>query len=126
MNARRCQACGRPLPLGVRAWRKYCEHGCLALICPDCGATKTRYRERCRSCAAKHRWNPSGGPVWLSPRERAVLELVAQGLANGQIGRQLYISPKTVEIHLYRACDKLGVHGRAAVVAEAIRRGLIT
>jgi DNA-binding NarL/FixJ family response regulator len=47
------------------------------------------------------------------------------GLTNRQIGGQLYISHKTVEIHLCRACRKLECHGRAAAVAEAMRRGLI-
>ena len=61
----------------------------------------------------------------LSAREREVLQLAARGLSNPEIGRTLYIGPSTVKTHLERSADKLGVHGRTAAVAEAIRRGLL-
>ncbi len=48
----------------------------------------------------------------LTPRERQVLELVAQGLTNKEIAARLYISENTVRTHLRRILDKLHVHNR--------------
>ena len=124
MAARHCQACGRPLAPNAHHARKYCEHGCDARRCVDCGTSTSNRWVRCQRCAVRRRWAPNGESL-LTPRELAVLQGVAAGLTNRQIGRQLYVSHKTVEGHLYEACRKLGVHGRAAAVAEAMRRELI-
>ncbi|WP_304608799.1 AAA family ATPase [Glycomyces amatae] len=62
----------------------------------------------------------------LTPRELAVLRLVARGLTNRQIGAELYISEKTVSVHLSRAMAKLEVAGRAAAVNAAHLRGYLT
>jgi two-component system nitrate/nitrite response regulator NarL len=62
----------------------------------------------------------------LTPREREVLTLTASGVSAPEIGRRLYLSPATVKTHLGRTYEKLGVDDRAAAVAEAIRRGLIS
>lgn len=62
----------------------------------------------------------------LTARERAVLERVAAGLTNRQVGEQLYISEKTVSVHLSRAMAKLGASRRAEAVAIAYDRGLLT
>jgi DNA-binding CsgD family transcriptional regulator len=61
------------------------------------------------------------GPGALSGREREIAELVAEGRSNKEIGAALFISPKTVEKHLSRAFEKLGVSKRAQVAA-AIER----
>ncbi|MEL7978253.1 AAA family ATPase [Isoptericola sp. F-RaC21] len=61
----------------------------------------------------------------LTEREEEVLLLVAQGLSNRQIGERLYISTKTVSVHVSNLLAKLGVSGRAEAVAVAHRRGLI-
>ncbi|CAM3493903.1 helix-turn-helix transcriptional regulator [Isoptericola cucumis] len=61
----------------------------------------------------------------LTEREEEVLTLVAQGLSNRQIGEQLYISTKTVSVHVSNLLAKLGVSGRAEAVAVAHRRGLL-
>ena len=53
----------------------------------------------------------SGGPV-LTARERQVLELVAQGLKNREIGKELGIRPGTVKVHLKHIFEKTGVRGR--------------
>ncbi|MEU1279242.1 response regulator transcription factor [Streptomyces sp. NPDC005805] len=55
----------------------------------------------------------------LSERERAVLDLVGEGLTNSQIGKRLYLSEKTVKNHISRLLSKLGVERRvqAAVIA---------
>jgi len=62
----------------------------------------------------------------LTPREVQVLELVARGLSNVEIGRQLYIGAATVKTHLLRAFAKLGVNDRTAAVTAAMARGLLT
>ncbi|WP_304608726.1 LuxR family transcriptional regulator [Glycomyces sp. TRM65418] len=62
----------------------------------------------------------------LTPRELAVLRQVARGLTNRQIGAELYISEKTVSVHLSRAMAKLQVAGRAAAVNAAHLRGYLT
>jgi DNA-binding NarL/FixJ family response regulator len=61
----------------------------------------------------------------LTEREEEVLALVAQGLSNRQIGERLYISTKTVSVHVSNVLAKLGVSGRAEAVAVATRRGLL-
>ncbi|MGW6980488.1 response regulator [Streptomyces sp. NPDC054932] len=58
----------------------------------------------------------------LSERERAVLELIGDGLTNRQIAKQLYLSEKTVKNHISRMLGKLGVERRvqAAVIAAQV------
>ncbi|NUR92504.1 MAG: response regulator transcription factor, partial [Nonomuraea sp.] len=64
-------------------------------------------------------------PPALSARETEVLELVAEGLTNAEIGRRLYIGAATVKTHLLRACAKLGVSDRTSAVLVAMERGLV-
>ena len=61
----------------------------------------------------------------LTDRERAVLERVALGRTNRQVGEELYISEKTVSVHLSRLMAKLGATRRAEAVAIAYDRGLL-
>ncbi|WP_189053948.1 response regulator [Longimycelium tulufanense] len=61
----------------------------------------------------------------LSDREREVLRSFAAGLTIPQVARNLHLSPSTVKSHTQRLYEKLGVSDRAAVVAEAMRRGLL-
>ncbi|WP_184862222.1 AAA family ATPase [Kutzneria kofuensis] len=61
----------------------------------------------------------------FTPRERAVLELVASGLTNRQIGERLYISEKTASVHLSRVMAKLGAGSRTEAVSLAYDRGLL-
>ncbi|CAN5361312.1 helix-turn-helix transcriptional regulator [soil metagenome] len=69
----------------------------------------------------------AGAPVRspLTPREREVMSLVAQGRTNRQVGRELYISEKTASVHVSNILAKLGASGRAEAVAIAHRRGLL-
>jgi DNA-binding NarL/FixJ family response regulator len=62
----------------------------------------------------------------LSQRELEVLGLIAQGTTNREAARQLFISEATVKTHLLHIYAKLGVKDRAAAVAEAFERGLLT
>lgn len=61
----------------------------------------------------------------LSKRELEVLEAVAEGYTNNQIGEQLGISPKTVARHRERIMHKLNLHSSTELVKFAIRTGLI-
>ena len=61
----------------------------------------------------------------LTSRERDVLRLLADGLANEEIGRRLFISAETVRTHIRKAMRKLAAETRTQAVAEAIRRSLI-
>jgi len=60
----------------------------------------------------------TGGPA-LTARERGILELVAQGQSNKEIGRTLRISPETVKTHLENVYGKLAVERRAHAIARA-------
>jgi DNA-binding CsgD family transcriptional regulator/tetratricopeptide (TPR) repeat protein len=62
----------------------------------------------------------------LTPREREVLALVAQGRTNSDIARQLYISAKTVSVHVSNILAKLGAGGRTEAAAIARRHGLLS
>src|SRR5215213_4732010 len=62
----------------------------------------------------------------LTPREIAVLELVAKGLSNREIGAALSTRPGTVKTHLERIYAKLGVGDRTAAALTAIQRGLVS
>jgi DNA-binding CsgD family transcriptional regulator/tetratricopeptide (TPR) repeat protein len=65
-----------------------------------------------------------GDPFGLSPREREVLALIAQGRTNREIGERLFISQKTVGVHVGNILAKLDVSGRVEAAAVAIRLGL--
>ncbi|EWT02482.1 LuxR family transcriptional regulator [Intrasporangium oryzae NRRL B-24470] len=71
--------------------------------------------------------SPGGGTgdSSLTPREVEVLALLARGLSNGQIGKQLYISTKTVSVHVSNLLAKLGAAGRTEAAAIARDRGLV-
>ena len=62
----------------------------------------------------------------LTGREAEVLALVAQGLTNRQVGERLFISGKTVSVHVSNVLTKLGASGRTEAVAIAHRRGLLS
>ena len=64
-------------------------------------------------------------PDPLSPREREVLQLVAEGKTTKEIARLLGVGVKTAENHRTRILSKLDIHETAGLVRYAIRRGLI-
>jgi DNA-binding CsgD family transcriptional regulator len=68
---------------------------------------------------------PDGsGPDALTPREREVAELVAEGLTNAALAERLYISPRTAAVHVSNILAKLGMASRTEIAAWVIREGL--
>jgi len=63
-------------------------------------------------------------PFGLTPRERQVLALVAEGATNRQIGDELFMAEKTASVHVSRILTKLDVHSRTQAAAVAHRLGL--
>ena len=68
---------------------------------------------------------PSGVEEPLTPRELEVLQLLAQGLPNKTIARQLHISEHTAKFHVSAIMVKLGAASRTEAVTRAARRGLL-
>ena len=77
--------------------------------------------------AAGHRVNRTraSGPAGLTSRESEVLALLAQGMPNKGIARELGISPKTVGNHIERVYSKLGVSNRAGAAMYAMQYGIV-
>ena len=74
--------------------------------------------------AMQRRLSPTGPQ--LSPREREVLNLLADGLGVAEISKQLYISQSTTKTHVGKLYEKLGAANRAQALMTALRLGLIT
>jgi DNA-binding NarL/FixJ family response regulator len=62
----------------------------------------------------------------LSEREREVLQLTAEGYGSGEIGKKLFLSPKTVDTYRSRLMQKLGLSTRAELVRFALETGVLT
>ena len=73
--------------------------------------------------AMKRKMSPTGPQ--LSPREREVLGLLADGLGVAQISRQLFISESTTKTHISKLYEKLGAGNRAQALMTALRLGLL-
>ena len=65
------------------------------------------------------------GAEVLSARERTALELYAKGFSTTEAGKEMFLSPRTVESHIARAKSKLGLHSRRDVVRFALESGLL-
>ncbi len=63
-------------------------------------------------------------PAGLTVREVEVLRLVATGLTNARVAKELFISSRTVDAHLTSIYSKLGVASRSAATRYAINHGL--
>jgi DNA-binding NarL/FixJ family response regulator len=62
----------------------------------------------------------------LTPRQREILQLIAEGYTTKEIAHMLNISAKTVETHRMQLMDQLDIHDVAGLVRYAIRKGLVT
>jgi DNA-binding NarL/FixJ family response regulator len=68
----------------------------------------------------------AGGPFEiLSPRQREILQLIAEGRSTKEIAQHLELSVKTVETHRTELMERLGIHGVAGLVRYAIRTGIV-
>lgn len=68
------------------------------------------------------RKRPLTGWASLTPMERQVVDLLAQGLRNAEIAERLFVAPSTIKTHLGHVFAKLGVSTRAELAALAARR----
>jgi DNA-binding NarL/FixJ family response regulator len=96
----------------------------------DAGELLERIKRSLRRIAPQRNGNGNGdhareNTAGLSPREREILGLLAEGRTQGQIATDLVISSKTVATHIQHILSKLGVNTRAQAVAMAFRRGLV-
>lgn len=102
------------------AWLSGQEHGVEAAI--DSARELLAAPETVTAHPAAQKDRLPGG---LSEREAEVLRLIATGLTNAQTAERLFISPRTVDAHLQRIYDKLGVARRAEAIRFALEEGVV-
>jgi DNA-binding CsgD family transcriptional regulator/tetratricopeptide (TPR) repeat protein len=83
----------------------------LATVC-DSGALSERARSELHATGARPRREALSGVGSLTPSERRVADLAAEGSTNREIAQELFVTPKTVEVHLSNAYRKLEIKGR--------------
>ena len=119
--------------------RRGSRHGSLELLRDDGSRTTIEFRATWNFGPGQHliaahetrsRRNAAGGRAQptkrtLTPREREVLQLAADGRSPPEIARILVVSPGTVKTHFQHIYKKLGAHDRASAVAQCLRGGLI-
>ncbi len=76
-------------------------------------------------CLDHARNGPSEPYETLTSREREVLQLVAEGYSSIEIGRRLFISSRTVEMHRQNMMRKLGLHSQAGLIRYALAKGIL-
>ena len=91
----------------------------------DAGELLARIKRSLRRSTPAPNGNGNGHESSLSPRERQILALLAEGRTQSQIAVALVISSKTVATHIQHILSKLGVQSRAQAVAVAFQRGLV-
>lgn len=93
-------------------------------LSPEVSKFVTDYVRRTGSAPGKHE---EAGPFErLTPRQREVLQLIAEGHTTRQIAQTLSIRVKTVETHRAQLMDRLDIHDIAGLVRYAIRVGLVS
>jgi DNA-binding CsgD family transcriptional regulator/tetratricopeptide (TPR) repeat protein len=80
------------------------------------------WAERVRADLARTASRPDARPAELTPSEQKVADLAASGMTNRQIASALSISPKTVDVNLYRIYRKLGIQSRSQLARRMILR----
>jgi len=68
----------------------------------------------------------SGGDELLTPRQREILQLLAEGRSAKEIAATLAISARTVEFHKYQIMEAHGLHNNAELIHFAIKHGIVT
>jgi DNA-binding CsgD family transcriptional regulator len=96
----------------------------MTLDAPEAPSTTAADRKAVAAAAANEAKPRPAETLGLSVRELEVLALVALGRTNGQIARELFISPKTASVHVTHILDKLGVSSRIEAAMLAARAGL--
>ena len=91
----------------------------------DDGELLARIRRSLRRSTPRAKGNGHKADPSLSPRERQILALLAEGRTQSQIATALVISSKTVATHIQHILSKLGVRSRAQAVAMAFQKGLV-
>ena len=122
---------GLLVPVRIAAEDEPARLGVVSLAAPTLSDLSTEGRGLVAegSAAALHRavaLRDAPEPAALSPRERGVLELVASGRGDREIGDLLGVSTATAHFHIERAKRKLGAITRAQAVAIALAGGMIT
>lgn len=100
----------------------------LLAVMRSVAAGKAHLRPEMANMLLDHLADISGGgqtSATITPREREILQLLAHGASNKEIGAQLAISAHTVKSHVANIFAKLEARDRAEAVAKAIQRGLI-
>ena len=94
-------------------------------IASHCGAQPLAEHARNELYAAggRPRRQALSGPDSLTPSERRVAELAAEGQSNRDIAQALYVTPKTVEVHLTSMYRRLGISGRAELARALTASG---
>ncbi len=144
-------ALGRPYPAAVMRFRQAetlvnaGDRAAATAVLPEAHATAARLRagwlrgeidglvararlrpatERAGAGSPRAAAAESDDPFGLTQRERQVLELVAHGATNREIGDQLFMAEKTASVHVSRILAKLGVRSRTEAAGVAHRLGL--
>jgi DNA-binding NarL/FixJ family response regulator len=95
-------------------------------------AANRRYLSPPLSDSAIQTYAQSAGAIPMDPqdslsrREREVLQLAAEGHTNVAIGKRLFISPRTVEIHRAKMMHKLGLRNQTDLIRYALKRGILS
>jgi two-component system, NarL family, response regulator NreC len=74
----------------------------------------------------KAKTSPADPYDTLTVREREILQMTAESQSSATIGRRLFISPRTVEIHRQNAMRKLGLRNQSELVRFALKKGILT
>ena len=113
------------LAVGIRVAEPELAARLAALLDQAPGLRVARGDETCDLVLSEPEFSDGGFNQPLTPRERDVIALLAEGLSNKEIGNRLGISPDTAKFHVGRLIDKLDATGRTDAVAHAARRGII-
>ncbi|MEX1077747.1 MAG: LuxR C-terminal-related transcriptional regulator [Homoserinimonas sp.] len=118
-------------PFEADCFDRACDAAKMALGLPEAGACWDAGKELSLADAVSYarrgrgeRRRPNTGWGSLTPVECDVARLVADGHANAEIGRRLFISVNTVKKHLSHVYEKVAVDGRADLAGQVARRGL--